>query len=195
MWNIHTIERYSMIDSAIYKAMGSGNMTQSKILRKTFDWVFMAIATGSPLIIQDEDSEATHEDFDLSKYETLHEFFNSEVNGISPDQYSECEQELRGTSLMDNLAYEVSVIVDNWIKLEPEFEELRKFTQILVSGVLFEVFKTEIHTGSFEKQLIASCANPQHQSLYRALYRVDNAVKQFPDSCHKKQWLKSDLGM
>lgn len=184
-----------MIDSAIYKAMGSGDLRESPIFQKTFDWVFMIIAVGRPLRFSDEGDEITHEDFDLSAYQTLHEFFNLELNGLSQHQYSEYEQELRGTSLMDNLAYEVGVIVDNWIEIQPERDELRTFSQILATGVLFEVFKTEIHTGPLEKQLIASCENPKHLMLYKKLYGIEKAMNQFPQSIHRKKWLEEDFGI
>lgn len=199
-----------MVMEYIQQAMGNGDLSSSPIFQKAFDWLFHHIAVIGDSVEQEEYEGMTATTvtshlvppFDLSKYTLLHDFLNNEsVLLTEPDEYGGPEG-LKQTrySYSEALADQLAHTTHMWVKdlqglTGAEEESLKQFSKFITAGMLTELFKLPLQDSLFETEFVKRCTTPELENRYQESYGSRRAMKWFPKSSQRGNWLQDDLGM
>lgn len=199
-----------MVMEYMQQAMGNGDLSSSPIFQKSFDWLFYHVA-----LIGDNVEHEEYEGlpattvtghlvppFDLSKYTLLHDFLNNETVLLTePDDssYPDAVKQVRygySEAFADQIAHTTRLWIKDLDRLSgAEAESLRQFAQFITAGMLTEFFKLPLKDGLFENEFVKRCTTPELENRYQESYGTRRAMKWFPKSTQRGNWLQDDLGM
>jgi hypothetical protein len=196
-----------LIEKYLMKAHGEGDLELSPVFQGTMDWLFEVICAGhdfDPYILAGKNEEHTRfvmtPSFDISRYETLHDFLTTESVLVSYSQSHREEIDEEPYCICEVLPDAIKQATVAWLKRENALNgvdqgSVYNFATFVCTGVLGSMFGLPMHDGLFEKEMVKRCTTPEQQVVFGLFYGYQKAAKLFPKSKARGKWLEEALGL